>query len=142
MRVAAAFYSTLLLTASLVAQPATTPRAFEVASIRPNPGPWRVLRGYNTSGPLLTLDAFSIEWLITEAYALEDYQLFLSSNIPRDTQTLGPFYNIAAKAPGTEPPTRAEFREMLQELLASRFHLKFHRETRELPVYLLTQRSS
>ncbi len=121
----------------VLAQPTPSPRAFEVASIRPNPGPWRVLRGYNPSGALLNLEAFSIFDLITEAYALEDYQLVISPSISREALPVGP-YNISAKAPGTEPPTRAEFREMLQELLTSRFHLKFHRETREVPVYALT----
>ena len=138
MRPALAILSILAFAATLTAQPAAAPRAFEVASIRPNPGPWRVLRGYNASGPVLTLEAFSIFDLITEAYAHEDYQLILASGLSRDALPVDPF-NIAAKAAGAESPTRAEFREMLQELLASRFNLKFHRETRELPVYALTQ---
>jgi uncharacterized protein (TIGR03435 family) len=46
-------------------------------------------------------------------------------------------YDIAAKAEGDGSPTRAEFRPMLQTLLAERFNLKFHRETRAMPVYAL-----
>ncbi len=39
----------------------------------------------------------------------------------------------------TMPPTtsKTQFRLMLQSLLADRFHLAFHRETREVPVYSL-----
>jgi uncharacterized protein (TIGR03435 family) len=137
MRPALAFCSALSFATVLTAQPAAAPRAFEVASIRPNPGPWQVLRGYNPSGPLLNLEAFSIFDLITEAYTLENYQLIIPPNMS-EALPVGP-YNISAKAPGSDQPTRAEFREMLQDLLASRFHFKFHRETRELPVYALTQ---
>jgi len=43
--------------------------------------------------------------------------------------------DILAKAEGDVPRTRTEFRRMLQALLADRFQLKFHRETRELSVY-------
>ena len=35
------------------------------------------------------------------------------------------------------PITKAEFRLMLQSLLADRFQLKFHRETKEVPSYAL-----
>jgi uncharacterized protein (TIGR03435 family) len=47
------------------------------------------------------------------------------------------FYDIAAKAEGDIAPSNAEFRRMLQLLLADRFRLVMHRETRELPVYAL-----
>jgi uncharacterized protein (TIGR03435 family) len=49
-----------------------------------------------------------------------------------------PYYNIAAKAEGDGTPTRNQFRQMLQVLLADRFALKVHRETRDMPVYVLT----
>jgi uncharacterized protein (TIGR03435 family) len=103
---------------------------FEVASIRENPGPWHVLRGYSASGTRLTLEAWSRADLIMEAYDLKRYQV---SYAPSGTE----FYDIAAKAGGDGTPTRAEFRLMLQTLLTDRFNLKFHREVRELPVYVL-----
>jgi uncharacterized protein (TIGR03435 family) len=104
--------------------------AFEVASIRENPGPWHVMRGYSSSGPRLTLEAWSRVDLIMEAYDLKRYQV---SYAPPFTE----FYDVAAKAEGDGTPTRAEFRAMLQTLLADRFNLKFHRETREVPVYAI-----
>ncbi len=44
-------------------------------------------------------------------------------------------YDITAKIPaGT---TKEQYRQMLQHLLADRFHMVVHRESRELPVYTL-----
>lgn len=120
-------------------EPAAGPLAFEVASIRPNPGPMRVLRGYKAEGPMLTLEGYNIQWLLTEAYGLEDYQLVLGPGISPDAVGGDKFFNISAKAPGEAAPTRAQFREMLKEMLATRFRLKVHSETREAQVYALTR---
>jgi uncharacterized protein (TIGR03435 family) len=127
---------TLGLVVCLPAQEARL-AAFEVVSIRANPGPLRVLRGYNAAGSLLTLEGYNVLWLVTEAYGIEDYQLVLGSRISPDAVGGDKFFNIAAKAPGELGPTRAQFREMLKEMLASRFHVKSHWETREMPVYAL-----
>jgi bla regulator protein BlaR1 len=57
-------------------------------------------------------------------------------------------YDLQAKLPDKVPSyTMAQLRDgdapeismMLQSLLADRFNLKYHRETRQLPVYVLTQ---
>jgi uncharacterized protein (TIGR03435 family) len=45
-------------------------------------------------------------------------------------------YDILAKAAGPVPVR--ELRLMLQQLLADRFKLTLHRETKEMPVYELT----
>ena len=45
-------------------------------------------------------------------------------------------YDIDAKAAG--PVSRDDLRRMLQALLADRFQLRLHRETKELPAYVLT----
>ncbi len=47
-------------------------------------------------------------------------------------------YDILAKAPNDIRPTLDEQMAMLRRLLADRFHLTFHREQREMPVYALT----
>lgn len=117
----------------------TPPLAFEVASIRPNPGPWRVMRGYKAEGPLLTLEAYNVVWLMAEAYGLEDYQLVVGPGLSPDAVAGDKFFNISAKAAGDATPTRAQFREMLKEMLASRFGLKVHWESREMQVYALTR---
>ncbi len=46
-------------------------------------------------------------------------------------------YQVTAKAEGDAVPTKEQFQQMLQALLADRFQLKLHRETKELPAYEL-----
>ncbi len=46
-------------------------------------------------------------------------------------------YDIEAKTGRPEKITPEELRPLMQNLLVERFHLKFHRETRELSVYVL-----
>jgi uncharacterized protein (TIGR03435 family) len=72
--------------------------------------------------------------LIEDAYHIKDYQI---SATPAWAGTL--LFTITAEAPGDAAPTQEQVRRMLQALLADRFQLKFHRETKELPVYHLIQ---
>ena len=46
-------------------------------------------------------------------------------------------YNVTAKAEGDAIPSEAQFRRMMQTLLADRFQLKLHREMKEFPAYEL-----
>jgi uncharacterized protein (TIGR03435 family) len=126
----------LVTAVNLAGQSAGQPLAFEVASIRATPKPWHVLRNYTASGPRLTLEGYNAVGLIMEAYNLKNYQLTLPKTPARGTEA-DTFYNITAKAEVDGTPTKDEFRRMLQTLLVERFHLKFHRERKELPVYAL-----
>ena len=72
--------------------------------------------------------------LILEAYDLKSYQVSWSPEAKLHDDA---YYDIAAKADGDTAPTRGEFRHMLQTLLAQRFSLKLHLETKEMPVYEL-----
>jgi uncharacterized protein (TIGR03435 family) len=45
-------------------------------------------------------------------------------------------YDVVAKASG--PVSNQQLRQMLQTLLAQRFNLVFHRETKEMPAYVVT----
>jgi uncharacterized protein (TIGR03435 family) len=45
-------------------------------------------------------------------------------------------FDIEAKPAGSSPD-RKQFRQMIQTLLADRFQLKFHMETKQLPIYEL-----
>jgi uncharacterized protein (TIGR03435 family) len=132
-RIAAGIGAAVLASCGLFGQTAPPPRAFEVASIRPHPG--RVPRiGVYTSGPLLTAEACAVKGLIMYAYNVENYQV--ASTAP--LSTVGDIrYDVVAKAEGAGVPTTAEFREMLQSLLADRFKLAVHREMRGTPVYAL-----
>jgi len=109
------------------------PTAFEVASIRRHEGPLNRLGDYSASGPRLTLGGYNVPLLVMEAYDLRNFQM----SFPSKSSELDGFYNITAIAPGATAPTRDDFRQMLQSLLADRFKLKVHRETRELAVYAL-----
>jgi uncharacterized protein (TIGR03435 family) len=103
--------------------------AFEVASVRPNRSGER---GERRDFPVgrFTATSASVKYLLKTAYRVEDFQI---------SGTPGWFdsdrFDIEAKAVG-DPP-RAQVLSMLQSLLADRFKLVLHRETRELPVYEL-----
>ena len=125
--------------ACLVSQAQTTgaPTAFEVASIRPAPPPEpnRGMRIRNSGGPgtkdpeRYTAENFTLDSLIMNAYDLKPYRLSGPDWLENDR------YNVTAKVPpGT---TKEQFRAMLQNLLAERFGLKVHHETREMSVYEL-----
>jgi uncharacterized protein (TIGR03435 family) len=105
---------------------------FEVASIRPHAPPFARI-DISTAGPRFTAEAQPVGGLITWAYDLKNYQVSAAPNLPLSDA----FYDIGAKAEGDGAPSRAEFRQMLQTLLADRFKLKVHRETREMQVYAL-----
>jgi uncharacterized protein (TIGR03435 family) len=68
--------------------------------------------------------------LIAVAYSATDFQIF--GNIGW-LESQG--FDMEAEASG--PADLNQLRVMLQSLLDERFKLKFHRETRELPIYSL-----
>jgi uncharacterized protein (TIGR03435 family) len=72
----------------------------------------------------------TLKLLIETAYGLQDFQLFGG---PGWIETAR--YNIEGKPDSPVGPN--EWKEMLKNLLADRFQLVFHRETKELPVYAL-----
>ncbi len=118
----------LALAVSVSAQSA--PPSFQVASIKANNEhpPRRIARplpaGY-------TAENASLKMLITNAYSLQSFQLIGG---PAWMEADG--YDITAKS--DTAIDRATALQMLQVLLAERFALKVHRETKELPVYELT----
>lgn len=128
------FLAASIALAQGTAKPATSPtRPFELASIRPHLGPLRVMEDFSSSGPSLTLEGYNRKALIMEAYKLKDYQVSISeSDSQPDT-----YFDIAALSEGNASPTRAEFRQSLQSLLAQRFNLKLHSATKEMRVYAL-----
>jgi uncharacterized protein (TIGR03435 family) len=105
------------------------PPVFDVASIRPHPG-LATLVAVSISGSRVTVSAHSLLALITYAYELEPYQVVRG---PKWLES--DHFDIAARAEGEVTPTRPQVRLMLQQLLATRFQLKSHRETKQLPVF-------
>lgn len=105
---------------------------FQVASVKPHQGTIPASGGRVTvSGPRLSFEAWSVTGLILYAYNAKPYQV--STATPLDHT----FYDILAEAESGRTPSTEEFRTMMQALLADRFKLQAHRETRDTPVYAL-----
>jgi uncharacterized protein (TIGR03435 family) len=104
---------------------------FEVATIKPNQaegGPSSVRATQNE----VILENTSLRKCIATAYGIgedRDYAL-----VTPDWMRFAKFDVIAKFAPGTP---RDQLMLMLQNLLADRFKVKLHRESRQLPVYAL-----
>ena len=117
-------------------QPAGPP-AFEVASIKPSdPAGSLAIR---RSGYHLSTTSSSLLFLITWAYDVQNDRVFNQPKWLDDVR-----YDIVANAtqgglpaPPRKPGQPTELQQMMQSLLAERFKLVLHRETREMPVYAL-----
>jgi uncharacterized protein (TIGR03435 family) len=109
-------------------------RTFEAASIKVHDGPLNRINDVTTSGQRFTAYAVNMFDLITYAYGLKGFQVTGAAPLLQEGDAR---WDILAKAEGDNLPTKAEFRLMLQSLLADRFQLKVHHEIREMPVYAL-----
>lgn len=112
------------------AQTAPIPQ-FEVATVRRSPeGPQNQVKvGLHIDGAQVRIASLTLKDYIGMAYRARTSQVFGPDWISSDR------FDIAATIPQGHKP--AEFREMLQVLLADRFQLKFHKEQREFSVYAL-----
>jgi uncharacterized protein (TIGR03435 family) len=117
--------------------------AFEVASIRPVDS--------NSFAPIVTInfepDRYvasncSLKMLIKEAYGVDDYQIIGGSEWINSIR-----YEIEARIDSdtyeklrslSYDQLKLSHRRMVQTLLADRFKLKLHSETKTLPIYSLT----
>jgi uncharacterized protein (TIGR03435 family) len=118
-------------------EPATGP-AFEVASITPckpgTPAPDWEHNGmvqFTFPGGRFTAKSTTVKFLLEWAYGILPAQHSGGPSWLGDDR-----YDILAKASGNA--TDDEMKRMAQTLLANRFKLKFHHETRELPVLILS----
>ena len=130
--------------ASAWAQTPSPPAAFEVASVKQldesvRPGRPDISfvgtsgNPFKISGNRVSVQG-TLQALIADAYGVKDYQI---SGAPSWVGALR--FAIAAESPGDAVPTPDQVRPMLQSLLADRFQLKLHRDTKELPVYHLNK---
>lgn len=108
----------------------TTPRAaFDVATVKPNKaGEMRVSMRIIPGG---AYEAFNVTLgaMIRLAYRLQEYQLVgAPAWVDQDR------FDIVGKPPAGEP---LDLQPRMQSLLAERFNLKAHEETREFPIYAL-----
>jgi len=133
------------------AQNAAEPR-FEVASVHPvkfsADAPVAALmseesalpckRGQLTvSGTLVSIRSAGVCDLIRFAYSIDNDQVFGAPVPANGAKPTDYFYTVDARAPGSAAPDQAQLRSMLQALLADRFGLKLHRESREMSFYAL-----
>jgi len=103
--------------------------SFEVASVKPNTSGTRGGR-LNTETGRLTITNIPLRTCVKAAYQVQDYQLIGGPGWPETER-----YDIVAKA--ESPVGDDQLMRMLQSLLAERFKLALHRETKELPGYAL-----
>jgi uncharacterized protein (TIGR03435 family) len=116
-------------------QTSAQPR-FEVASVKVNNRD-DGLRADSNVGGRFTAVGYSLRHLIQQAYQVQEFQVAGGPDWMNSTR-----FDVIAKAPEGTPPGAA-FAEgtaeqlMLRSLLADRFNLIVHKETRQHPVYAL-----
>jgi len=121
----------LLLVIGAVSGMAQQPRAFDVASVKLNTSGGGNISGGTKNGRLATTNMPAL-MLIQQAFQVKDFQV-----------TGGPGwlaterYDIEAKMEKNNI-SDDDLWLSLQPLLIERFHLKFHRESRQMPVFALT----
>jgi len=111
---------------------ATQTSRFEVASVKavnPPAGPHVVSLIINHGR--LNIEAAELRQIVGLAYAVQRIRVLGGPGWADSDQ-----FDIAAKAENADA-TRDEIRSMLQALLADRFKLALHRETKEMPAYSL-----
>jgi uncharacterized protein (TIGR03435 family) len=130
------FASAILLMPALAFAQTPAVLSFEVATIKPAEAITPALitsgkfhLGMNVDGSRVDIGSMSLADLIPIAYKLKSYQI--SGPDWMNAQR----FDILAKMP--EGATKEQVPEMLQTLLAERFQLKIHRETRDHSVYAL-----
>jgi len=123
--------------------PAPAP-AFDVASVKPDKTGGMGVRIMFQPGGRFTADNITLKFLIRLAYDVQDFQI--SGGPPWINSDR---YDIEAKADGPPEPDRrtmteeqrkadmAHRRLMIQALLAERFKLTVHKESKDAPIYAL-----
>jgi uncharacterized protein (TIGR03435 family) len=111
---------------------AQAPLVFEVATIKPTDPAFGgiVMR---LAGGRFSATGFTLRDLIAFAYQVDISQIAGGPNWAASER-----YDVLGKPEKEGPLTRDVARVMLRALLTDRFQLKIHRETREMPVYVMT----
>jgi len=132
-----AIWGCVFLAAAALAQTPAPKLEFEVASIRPAQPLDKMVAsgkmhvGMHVDGARVDIGSMSVPDLIYIAYKVKRFQVTGAGsdgiNAPR--------YDIIAKLP--EGATKDQVPEMLQALLADRFKLTLHKETKDQSVYAL-----
>src|SRR5580658_3794941 len=133
LRVAARLACAALVTIAAFSQTFSQNRAkFEAADVHASPK----VRNSFLNGPFLRGNRYEMHFatvldLIAEAYGMDSNDVFGGPAWLEMKQ-----FDLIAKVP--EHTKHAETREMLRELLAERFHLVVHKDTKPMPAYAIT----
>ena len=134
-RLSAVFVLVISASLPVIAQNAPNDKlSFEVATIKPTPPDDR-------SGRFTRMQ--SSRQFEAKSYSLK-YMIAASYGLPLNAISGGPdwadrdLYDIRALTPGEAQPSLDQQMTMLRNLLADRFKLAFHRESKELPIYALS----
>jgi uncharacterized protein (TIGR03435 family) len=125
-----AIASLLFCSGAAFGQTAAAQPQFEVASIKPAAPDARGMGIRMAPGGRLNIANMPVKEMIVMAWRIEPFQVSGGPGWINSSR-----YDISAK-PETNPG-RDQLPLMLQALLEDRFQLKFHRQTKELPVYAL-----
>lgn len=126
----------LLAACASLAAFAQTPPAqpeFEVASVKPSPDAatpmGNINRGLHIDGAMVSFNGMPARWLIHYAYTVKEDQ------VTGPEWLTSARFDVVAKLPAGA--AREQIPAMLQALLADRFKLKFHKESKESSVLAL-----
>jgi uncharacterized protein (TIGR03435 family) len=108
------------------------PTEFEVASVKPNRLDDRIVTINVGPGGRFTARGYTLALLMQRAYGVMDWNVSGGPPWIRSDR-----FDISAKAIVTGNLTEQQLRPMLQRLLAERFKLKLHEDTREMPGHAL-----
>jgi uncharacterized protein (TIGR03435 family) len=114
---------------------------FDAASVKPSkPGDSHGSTFQFTPGGGLNITNGTLRDIIETAYSVRDFQILGGPgwlNSERYDVSARSAPDSAQTGPGNSPNGVADTRLRLQTLLAQRFQLKIHRETRDVPIYAL-----
>jgi uncharacterized protein (TIGR03435 family) len=116
---------------------------FEVASVKPSSKQERVIGMFTYPGGRLTVTNYTLRMLIAAAYQVREFQILGGPKWTGEER-----YSVAAMPPADSQsskispanpklPPQGEELSMLRALLADRFHLAVHAETKEGRVFAL-----
>jgi uncharacterized protein (TIGR03435 family) len=119
---------------AVFSQTPTAPPEFEVASVKPSVesanAMANVSRGLHIDGAMVSFNGMPLKWYIHYAYTVKEAQVSGPDWLTSER------VDIVAKLPAGA--TREQIPAMMQALLADRFKLTMHRDSKEFSVYALT----
>ena len=109
-------------------------QSFDVVSIRPSHDLMAEPHRIGCSGATFVATGEFVNYMLQWTYDIQAFQI--QNPQPSWFTDAHDTYDIEAKASSAVTP--AQCKQMVQSMFADRFKLKFHHETKELPVFALT----